>query len=68
MGGGGGGGGCGIMTVTSITAAINPTAIPAESMLAVLAIQDQATLSGVHVHAVISCILYNHISLGPGNS
>ncbi len=66
-GGGGGGGGCGIMTVTTIIATINPTVTPAASMLAVTAIQDKATLSGAHVTAVISCILHNHISLWPGS-
>lgn len=67
-GGGGGGGGCGIMTVTTITAAINATVTPAESMLAVTAIQDKATLSSTHVVAVTSCILHNYVSLWPGTS
>ncbi len=67
-GGGGGGGGCGIMTVTTITATINPTVTPAESMLAVTATQDEAILSSAHVIAVISCILHHHVSLWPGNN
>ncbi len=56
------------MTVTTITAAINATVTPAESMLAVTAIQDKATLSGTHVVAVTSCILHNYVSLWPGTS
>lgn len=67
-GGGGGGGGCGRMTVTTITATITPTVTPAESMLAVTAIQDEATFSGADVIAIISYLLHSHVRLWPGSS
>ena len=56
------------MTVTTITATINPTVTPAESMLAVTAIQDEATFSGADVIAIISCLLHSHVRLWPGSS